>query len=78
MAERRPAVLKLSQKAGESLTYQSGKTKDKETYTLKVPNRPEYFRLASYKAALRAHSIINELFLSIVFNGLFSCESEIP
>ena len=43
-------TLKLSQKAGESLTYQLGKTKDKEEYTLKVSNRPEYFRLASYKA----------------------------
>lgn len=43
-------TLMLSQKAGESLTYQLGKTKDKEEYTLKVSNRPEYFRLASYKA----------------------------
>ncbi|MCG8066665.1 MAG: DUF4340 domain-containing protein [Candidatus Thiodiazotropha taylori] len=34
----------------ETLGYRLGKTRDKEEYTLKVSNRPEYFRLASYKA----------------------------
>lgn len=40
----------LAQKAGETLTYQLGKTNDEEEHTLKVSNRSEYFRLASYKA----------------------------
>jgi hypothetical protein len=41
---------KLTLKAGTTLTYQLGKTKDKEEYTLKVSNRSEYFRMANYKA----------------------------
>ena len=41
---------KLALKAGATLTYQLGKTNDKEEHTLKVSNRSEYFRLASYKA----------------------------
>lgn len=37
-------------KEGDPLTYRLGKAKEKEEYTLKVSNRPEYFRLASYQA----------------------------
>ncbi|MEW7980560.1 MAG: DUF4340 domain-containing protein [Candidatus Sedimenticola endophacoides] len=40
----------VSLKEGDPLTYRLGKDKEKEEYTLKVSNRPEYFRLASYKA----------------------------
>ncbi len=40
----------LTLKGGETLTYRLGKTEGKEDYTLKVSNRPEYFRLAAYKA----------------------------
>jgi hypothetical protein len=43
-------TITLTQKGGAKLTYQLGKAKEKEEYTLKVSNRPEYFRLASYKA----------------------------
>lgn len=42
--------LSLTRDGGEVLTYRVGKTKNKEAYTLKVSNRPEYFRLAGYKA----------------------------
>jgi len=42
--------LTLTRNASETLTYRVGKTRDKEQYTLKVSNRPEYFQLASYKA----------------------------
>ncbi|OQX38489.1 MAG: hypothetical protein C3L25_06050 [Candidatus Sedimenticola endophacoides] len=44
-------VLELSlSRDGETLRYRAGKAKDTEEYTLKVSSRPEYFRLASYKA----------------------------
>lgn len=42
--------ISLTRKDDETLSYRFGKSKDKEEYTLKVSNRPEYFRLAGYKA----------------------------
>ncbi|MET0104426.1 MAG: DUF4340 domain-containing protein [Sedimenticola sp.] len=42
--------LSLTRDGNETLSYRVGKTRDKEEYTLKVSNRPQYFRLASYKA----------------------------
>ena len=42
--------LSLTRDGDEALSYRVSKVKDKEEYTLKVSNRPEYFRLASYKA----------------------------
>lgn len=47
----KPALeLSLVRDGGETLTYRVSEASDREDYTLKVSNRPEYFRLASYKA----------------------------
>jgi hypothetical protein len=40
----------VTRKAGDTLTYVLGKNPKKDDYTLKVSNRPEYFRLPSYQA----------------------------
>lgn len=40
----------LTRKTGDTMTYILGKNPKKEEYTLKVSNRPEYFRLPSYQA----------------------------
>lgn len=42
--------LNLTRKGGKTLSYRVGKNPDKDEYTLKVSDREEYFRLASYKA----------------------------
>jgi hypothetical protein len=43
-------TITLSRKSGDTVTYLLGKNLNNEEYTLKVSNRPEYFRLASYQA----------------------------
>lgn len=43
-------TIMLSQKTGDTLTYLLGKNPKNDDYTLKVSNRPEYFRLPSYRA----------------------------
>ncbi len=40
----------VTQKSGDILTYILGKNPKTDDYTLKVSNRPEYFRLPSYQA----------------------------
>lgn len=43
-------TITLTRKTGESMTYLLGKNPKSDDYTLKVSNRPEYFRLPSYRA----------------------------
>ena len=43
-------TITLSRKTGDTLTYLLGKNPKNDDYTLKVSNRPEYFRVASYRA----------------------------
>ena len=43
-------TITLSRKTGDTLTYLLGKNPKNNDYTLKVSNRPEYFRVASYRA----------------------------
>lgn len=43
-------TIMLSRKTGDTLTYHLGKNPKNDDYTLKVSNRPEYFRLPSYRA----------------------------
>lgn len=43
-------TITLTRKGGSTFIYRLGKNPNKEEYTLKVSNRPEYFRLPSYKA----------------------------
>jgi hypothetical protein len=43
-------TITLTPETGETMTYLLGKSPKKEDYTLKVSNRPEYFRLPSYQA----------------------------
>lgn len=46
----KPALtITLARKTGDTMTYLLGKNPKKEEYTLKVSNRPEYFRLPSYE-----------------------------
>jgi hypothetical protein len=40
----------VTRKSGDTLTYILGKNPKTDDYTLKVSNRPEYFRLPSYQA----------------------------
>lgn len=49
-------TLTLFRKSGDTLTYLLGKNPKKEEYTLKVSNRPEYFRLSSYRATALAEA----------------------
>ena len=48
--EKPSLTITLTRKTGETLIYRLGKSPNKEEYTLKVSNRPEYFRLPSYQA----------------------------
>jgi len=43
-------TIMLSRRTGDTLTYFLGKSSKNNDYTLKVSNRPEYFRLPSYRA----------------------------
>lgn len=43
-------TITLTRKTGDTLTYLLGKNPKNDAYTLKVSNRPEYFRLPSYQA----------------------------
>jgi Domain of unknown function (DUF4340) len=43
-------TITLSRKTGNTLTYVLGVNPKKDDYTLKVSNRPEYFRLPNYQA----------------------------
>lgn len=43
-------TMTLFRKTGDTMTYFLGKNPKKEEYTLKVSNRPDYFRLPSYEA----------------------------
>ncbi len=43
-------TITLSRKSGDTMTYLLGKSPKKDDFALKVSNRPEYFRLASYQA----------------------------
>ncbi len=43
-------TITLSPKTGDSITYVLGKNPKSDDYTLKISNRPEYFRLLSYQA----------------------------
>lgn len=43
-------TITLIRKTGESMMYLLGKNPKNDDYTLKVSNRPEYFRLPSYQA----------------------------
>ncbi|MGQ9426546.1 DUF4340 domain-containing protein [Gilvimarinus sp. F26214L] len=42
--------LNVTREEAETLLYQVGKSPETEEYTLKVSNRPEYFRLPAYRA----------------------------
>ncbi|NGZ97651.1 MAG: hypothetical protein CV089_16280 [Nitrospira sp. WS110] len=48
--EKPSLTITLTRKTGDTVTYLLGKNPKKEEYTLKVSNRPEYFRLPSYQA----------------------------
>jgi hypothetical protein len=48
--ERPLLTITLTRKPGDTLTYLLGKNPKNNDYTLKVSNRPEYFRLPSYRA----------------------------
>lgn len=48
--EKPSLTITLTRKTGDTMTYLLGKNPKKEEYTLKVSNRPEYFRLPSYQA----------------------------
>lgn len=48
--EKPSLTITLTRKTGDTMTYLLGKNPKKEDYTLKVSNRPEYFRLPSYQA----------------------------
>ncbi len=48
--EKPSLTITLTRKTGDTMTYLLGKNPKKEEYTLKVSNRPEYFRLPNYQA----------------------------
>ncbi len=48
--EKPSLTITLTRKTGDAMTYLLGKNPKKEEYTLKLSNRPEYFRLSSYQA----------------------------
>jgi len=48
--EKPSLTIILTRRTGDTMTYLLGKNSKKEEYTLKVSNRPEYFRLPSYQA----------------------------
>lgn len=48
--EKPVLTITVTRKTGDTLTYILGKNPKKDDYTLKVSNRPEYFRLLSYHA----------------------------
>jgi Domain of unknown function (DUF4340) len=43
-------TITLTRKTGDTLTYLLGKNPMKDNFTLKTSNRPEYFRIPSYRA----------------------------
>ena len=48
--EKPSLTITLTRKTGDTVTYRLGESPGKEDYTLKVSNRPEYFRLPHYQA----------------------------
>lgn len=48
--EKPMRTITLSRKTSDTLTYLLGKNPKNDDYTLKASNRPEYFRLPSYRA----------------------------
>ncbi len=67
--EKPSLTITLTRKTGETLIYRLGKGPNKEEYTLKVSNRPEYFRLPSYQATALLEAADRKQLLSTSLEG---------